>query len=387
MLKHLTLFIFFLIIAAAGKSQGEPDSLEAAEVPQCEIIAYNSTNFIMYYFARQDLDSAGIVLNDWEAACGTSEPIMRTRILLSIFSKSFSEAMSDSTAVDYVLEYLLRMESDSVAYINYPEYFGFVPVRGEYDYFTQSIADTLLKWTFYNPAELYFSELYAYVLNEPMAELQHDTIFRQTELKSFYDNRVNKYRNQPEFNFNVFTGIWMPSDNASLLGNHPVFGCQAGYHKQKMTYNVALSFRIGQSKNYYEFLHNGYIDSTRNFLGVYIGADFEREILKFRKNEIDLLAGAGYEGFDAVKVNTDDTNTENDVSHPIGSVNINFGLGYRHYLPNGRYFALQGKYNFVNYDNHGGTNLSGNSTTISLLYGGFRNENKYRALDELRYKE
>jgi len=387
MAKRLIICIFSIVFATFAFSQSKPDTLEIDETPVCETIAYNSTNLIMYYYAVQDYDSVEIVLNNWQANCGINEPIIRTRILFSILENNFNEALYDSTIVDDVLNYMKRMDTTTTAnlYYNYQYYFGFVPIREEYDYFTQCIADTLLQRIFYNPMELLFSEFYANVLIDPVKEIQLDTIYEKTEFRSYYYQRVDRYRYKNDLNLSFFTGIWIPSGNAKLLGNHPILGMQVGAHVQKMTYNLTLAFRLLKSKNEYTILRDGNIETTDRFFGGYIGIDIERELLKFGKNEFDILAGFGYDGFASVLTNTEDDNPDNDVGHSINSVNTNFGVGYRHYRSNKSYFGLQGKYNVVNYINTGGTNLSGDIITISLFFGGFSNNKKDYELNELRY--
>jgi hypothetical protein len=389
MVKKLITCVFLILLLTNGFSQSKPDTLIEEEAPDCEIIAYNATNLIMYFYAIQDYDSLEIILNDWESTCGISEPILRTRILLSILSNTFNESIYDSTIVDHILNYMMRMDTtvNEDFYYDYQEYFGYVPIRGPYDYFTQCLADTLLQFSFYNPVELLFSEFYANILIDPVKEIQVNADYENTDLRSYYHRRVEKYLSKPDFNINFFTGIWIPFDNAALLGNHPVIGMQGGIRSQKMTYNLTLAFKFIKSKNEYTILREGNLETTTNFFGGYIGADLEREMVRLRKSQIDLLAGIGYDGWDAVKVNTEDDNPDNDLSHSISSLNINFGVGYRHYLRNKTYLALQGKYNFVNYNNQGGTNFSGNTLTFSLLVGGFFNESKTYFLNELRYIE
>jgi hypothetical protein len=389
MIKRLIICTFLIVSVARAASQNIPDTLISVDSTGCEYITNNSTNLIMYFYTIQDFDSARIILDYWQTTCGISEPIVRTRILFSILENNFSETLYDSTIVDYVLNYMTRMDTttNEDLYNDYKEYFGFVPIRGEYDYFTQCIADTLLQRIFYNPMELFYSECYANVLPDAVKEIQLDTIYNKTEFRSYYDQRVDKWKQKADLNLNFFTGIWIPTGNAALLGNHPVLGCQLGAHSQKMTYNLTLAFKLGKSKNEYTIVRDGNTETTDNFFGGYIGADIEREILKLRKNEFSILAGIGYDGFESVLTNTEDDNPDNDVGHSISSINTNFGLGYRHYLSNKSYIGLQGKYNFVNYANIGGTNLSGDIITISLFIGGFINEAKYYELNELRYVE
>jgi len=389
MVKKLIISVFLLVSVTISFAQSKPDTIIGNGLTDCEAIAYNSTNLIIYFYAIQEFDSIQVVLNEWQASCGISEPIIRTRILLAIIENNFSEDIYDSLMVDFVLNYLKRIETPfpDELYNNYSYYFGYVPIRGEFDFFTQSLADTLLYLSFNNPMELFYSELYANVLAEPLKEFQHDTIYSKTGLSIYYYQRVDKYRYKPDFNLNFSAGIWVPFENASLLGNHPVVGMQGGIRSQKMTYNFSMAFRFLESKNDYAILKDGYVDTTNYFLGGYIGADIERSVFRIRKNEFSLLAGVGFDGFESLYTNTEDDNPDNDKGHPINSVNVNFGMGFRHYFPNKTYLALQGKYNFMNYGNQGGTNLAGNSLTVNLLYGRFSNKDKEYNLNELRYAE
>lgn len=389
MIKQVVVSLFLLVISFLAFADYENGELVQRDTPQCDSVSVISSEKLMYYFNKNDFDSVELVLNSWETVCGKTEPIVRLRILLAIYGGYFSEEIYDSTVVDYVINYMNRMEVTSVenTFNDYPGYFGYIPIRGDFDYFTQSLADTLLTRSFYNPIELFFSELYANVSTNALSPIQSDTIFLGTEFRDYYFERVNKYRYKPDFHYSISSGIWIPFDNATLLGNHPTIGFQAGIRVKKMTYNVALSFKFGKSKNDYEIMIDGNTQITNEFFGGYIAADIEREIFRFRKYEFDLLGGVGYDSFDAVTVNTEDADPDNDVSHVIGSVNMNFGLGFRYYLKYNRYIGLQGKYNFVNYNNPGGTNLAGNTVNITVIFGRFFNSRKDYYLNQLRYEE
>lgn len=390
MMKRFLIGILILLYAFSAYTQNSADTLAVGETADCESVARNSTSWIMYFYSKGDFDSATIVLDNWQIACGLSEPILRTRILFDICNGTFSENMYDSTIVDVLLNYMLRMDTTSLRnlYSRYPENFGFVPLRSDFDYFTQSIADSLLLRAFYDPAELFFSEFYANVLPDPVKVIFKDSDFDSTLIKSYYAQRVKKFLKKPDFHLGLYSGIWIPGGNAALLGNHPVIGIQVGVRSQnKMIYNLSIESKFSKPKNEYTILRDGIIDTSNRFGGVYLGVDVEREILKLRKNTISLLAGIGYDGFDAIKVNTEDDDLNNDNSHMISSVNTNFGLAYRHYFLKSTYFGFQGKYNIVNYSNRGGTNFAGNTLTISLSIGGFFNENKSYNLKKLRYFE
>ena len=184
---------------------------------------------------------------------------------------------------------------------------------------------------------------------------------------------------------NLFAGTWIPTGNASLLGVHPMIGIQGGIKVKKISYNLTLAFKFLNSPNKYAILYDGVIDSTNYFLGGYIGADIEREIYKGKKNEFSLLAGFGYDGFESVK--TANANEDSKAGHSINSLNTNFGLGYRYFYKKNSYIGLQAKYNIVNYNNRGGTNLMGDCFTITISIGGLTNVAKGNCLYELRYTE
>lgn len=370
-------------------AQTQNDTTSFNEPTDCEYIAGKSTYFVMKYFVAHDYDSVDLVLRDWESACGKSEPIIRMRVLMAISQNKFDESVYDSTIIYSLLNYMDRMDTAEIGnerhYENNKAYFGYIPVRGEYDYFTQSIADTLLLRTFYNPAELLFTEIYSNVLPNPIYEIQLDSIYKNTLVKSYYSQEVDIIRREPDFNLCFSAGLWMPQENASLLGNHPIIGGQAGFRKDKMTYNLSLAFRVLKSRNQYVILVDGVKDSTNYFLGGYIGIDIDRSLISCKKHQIDLLAGIGYDSFEALYQNTDDDNPDNDTRFAIGSVNMNFGLGYRYYYKARKYIGLQAKYNVVNYSNNGGTNLAGNCLTVSIIMGGLTNPGKYSRLDDLKY--
>ena len=341
----------------------------------------------MKFYKIQDYDSALLVLNDWQTACGPSEPITRTRILLAINDHAFDETIYDSTIVDDVLNYIHRMESKTPEnlYSGYESYFGYVPIRGEYDYFTQSLADTLLSREFDTPLELLFCQFYANIVLNPLKAIQTDTLYNNTEIKTYYRHRTEKCLAYPGFNLNLFSGIWIPTGNASLLGNHPLIGLQGGVKFKKMTIYLTLAFKFVNSANDYVILKDGYYDTTNYFFGGYIGLDTEREIYKRKKHEIDLLAGIGYDGFQSIKI--ENNNTDPNAGHSINSLNTNFGMGYRYFYKKNKYIGLQAKYNIVNYNNKGGTNLMGDCYTITISIGGFSQSQKENCLYELRYTE
>ena len=187
------------------------------------------------------------------------------------------------------------------------------------------------------------------------------------------DAQTNLALSNFDLHSSIFTGIWLPTGSAKLLGNHPLFGFQVGFYHKKMTYNLTADFKWMASRNEYQVLRDANLETTKNFFGGYFGLDLSRELARFKKHQIDILAGIGFDGFDALESTTGSSAAGGENGRSINSLNINTGLGYKYFFKNKAYIGLQGKYNFVNYKNTGGTDLSGNNITISLLLGGFLN--------------
>jgi hypothetical protein len=84
------------------------------------------------------------------------------------------------------------------------------------------------------------------------------------------------------------------------------------------------------------------------------------------------------DGFDAVK------GSKNVEGKSFFSLNINAGLGWRWLTRDGTYLGFEMRHNFNNYDNPGGTDLSGNSLTGRMLIGILKNDSKKRQTDYLK---
>ncbi len=387
MVKQIFAIVLLFSISASINAQENLDKLMTKKAPNCRDIAFNSSELIINYYHQGKTDSIEIVLKYWEDNCGISEPLMRMKILLSIEKHAFSESLYDSTIIYHIINYDNRKNAKNPNYVYnfYGHYFGYVPLKKEYDNFTVELAEKLKQKQRKNSLELYFCKLYANELEKPIKELRENPAYNNTKLRGYYNKEIEKYIHMPDYHMGFLSGIWIPKGNLELLGNHPVFGFQMGIRKNKMTYDFTIALKFVNSKNDYFILKDGQIDTTNYFLGGYIGLDMDREMFKIGKSEINLLGGIAYDGFDATKTNTYDNNPDNDKSNSINSLNLNIGLGFKYFINRNWYVALQGKYNFVNYKNKGGTDFSGNSITITILTGSFMNAIKSYHLDALKY--
>lgn len=200
-----------------------------------------------------------------------------------------------------------------------------------------------------------------------------------------YLSAIRECEEQMEGHWALFAGAWYPFDNLNLVGTHPVIGGKLGIKYRRLILDLSVNIKFGNSANHYQVFKDDSLYDTRVFLGVFLGIDAGFEVLKHKKHEIDLIGGFGYEGFDALR-DVHSKVSSDKVSVTLRSLNLNLGLGYRFYISSTTYIGLQGRYNFLNFLNHKGTNLSGNAMEFYILIGNSGNNYKssrLRMLDVL----
>jgi hypothetical protein len=202
-------------------------------------------------------------------------------------------------------------------------------------------------------------------------------------LQNRYFSAVDEYLNYQEMHMSWLTGIWIPTGDIEVLGNHPDMGFQIGYKKNKMSYDMTLTFKWGDTPTPYwarRTKSNNSRELTREFFGGYFGFDVGRDLIVSKRHELQALFGLGFDGFDVFADNG---------SMPVESVasyNFNFGLGYRYYLSSSFYMGLRVKYNVVDYTLNNVIDFTGNPITIHFAVGGLYNLAKKNNLDRLEYR-
>ncbi len=166
-----------------------------------------------------------------------------------------------------------------------------------------------------------------------------------------------------KFNCILFPGLWIPTGDNKLLGIHPEIGFGLGILLNRVEINYFMQFKFLNSKNTYIVTENNRSYETREFFGGYIGIEISYFYINFNLISFYISGGIGFDGFDALEEN-------NEHAHKsINSLNINIGYGCRYFINENKRNYVFGhiKYNFVNYKNDNGTDLSGN--TISIRFG------------------
>lgn len=352
----------------------------------CADISYNSSEHFIKYMENNQLDSVAALLNYWEKRCGTREPIYRAKILWALKQGNFNKDLLSSGSLENLFSYKSRFDiiknANYYSYDKYESYYGFVPVGQDFDNYTKSLATNLKKNYKEESMEYLLAEFYSDDRDAIFKKIQkknHD--YESSDLVKEYYEKVDFYRNLGEYNTALVTGVWLPTGAMTKIGVHPQLGIQIGSKHKKMNYDLTMVFKFIDSPNEYMARRDkkSKPELTDNFFGVYAGLDVGRNIYAKNRQEIQALAGIGYDSFSALEKDED----KNLKVAATSSYNINLGLGYRYYITDTFYLGLRAKYNIVDYTLNNVIDFTGNPITVQLTFGGLSNVFKHKGLKSL----
>ena len=408
-MKKLTTLTFLCLLSLssfAQKSNSAIEQMMTRHAPDMYDVSYNIATLVPGLYRENKIDTVSAMLAYSEDHFGSTYVTVPMRILLQIKDGTFKEELKKADAgtgtdgdyyEQYIIAYLVNYHNLHYGTINFGNY---EEVRKDYDAYFAFLADvagSLVDKPGLTPVAQFLVK-YLHQPSEAMMDELDRPAYNNTRLQKAWRAYVNKNRHFSGTSIGLIGGVWMPQGNLSTLGAHPYLGFLLGGKIDKLTIDLDINFRFLKSPNYYFVQVDGLQYATNYFFGGYIGADGAYELFRNKKNEIDVLAGVAYSGFDAFKDNSSNNNNNNNNNGPQKSVNtfeVNVGAGYRYYIrhtyhnnrsrwntqtrqsENLTYLGLQAKYNFDNYNNTGGTDLTGNSFTISVIYGGFSRRSKY----------
>lgn len=392
MFKKIVLY-FVLSFVGSSLSWGQDfDKLLKGKV-HCQGISYNSAEYYVRYMQQNQTDSIVPLLNYWEQKCGEREPIYRAKMLLALKQGKFSEDFLGSGALQNLFNYRNRQDiinsADFYAYDTFQSAYGFIPPGQNFDRYTKALAQELKSRYDETSIEYLFAEFYGGETDAIFSKIQqNDYGYKESPLVKEYYKTVALYRKMLEWHMAFFSGIWMPTGELSILGNHPEIGIQFGVKSGKMNYDLTMSFKFIQAKNDYYAIRkggDGKPELTDKFFGGYFGLDVGRDIYAKNRHEIQAIGGIAYDGFDTFEKDKD---KDEKRSTSTSSYNFNLGLGYRYYVTDSFYLGLRAKYNVVDYTSNNVIDYKGNHITVSVVVGNlnnaFRNKNLKALKQEIR---
>jgi opacity protein-like surface antigen len=336
----------------------------------CDDVQYNAFQLIPKYYNQNKYDSIEFFLEYWENKCGPSEYSFRVKTLLRIQNGTFHDEYvgpREYNMLTYFRDYIewkLLMDSTqsnplAFYHANYQDaglIFRFNSVTAEmakriYEKYEMDLScDELAILALYreNPDE------FKSIANSCPNGILYQYVAKEEEAirKALYGNIA------------LISGLWIPQGNLSTLGAHPSLGFLFGLQKNRWLFDITLLFRFIKSKNTYQVMFEDQLYDTDHFFGGYVGLDVNYQLSTFSSHRVYALSGIAYDGFDALEDKDDD-----DFTKSIGSLNLNLGLGIKWMINDHLYIGTEWRYNFVDYNNRGGTDLSGNTQSIRLVFG------------------
>jgi len=204
-------------------------------------------------------------------------------------------------------------------------------------------------------------------VQNPMADIRQKRKLYPA-LDSLFTKRAIIVRNSVRGNFAYSFGMWAPQGNAVRLGVHPSAGLLLGGRNKLNEYNINISLRFGRTPQDYTVLRNNVLYNRHFYEGGYGGFEYTRYLYHSLYFEAGITGGIGYDSFD---IANDKDDNSNDYLKPLemGSLNLNAGFRINFFLNPRLYLGMDGKFNYVDYKNRGGSPVDGNAYTITMFFG------------------
>lgn len=363
MQRKIFLYLLFILCCTNNALKAQTIREEMTKsYPTCNDVYMNALNVLPKLYRRNVFDSMYIALDIWKEACGDIPEIKYTTLLLSIDQATFKDSVLDSSIIDLLVNY-----SNSYHFIQRNRGIYYEREKSFYK-FSSGWASLIIKSKMLNENERLICKVFTDEINDPVFEIKTNPE-KYLLFTKLVKQDEEAQRKQPRSNTTLMTGIWMPTGKLKLLGSHPSAGFQFGLRKGRNQTDFTVHLRFLKSASTFLVNRNNTLYESDAYFGGYIGLDYTYFLTSSGQIEFGLMGGLGYDGFDLFKSNN---NYQYLRPLSIGSLNLNGGLKFNFFVSSAFYFGLQGRYNWINYNNKGGTDMSGNAFSIDLIFGKYR---------------
>jgi hypothetical protein len=203
---------------------------------------------------------------------------------------------------------------------------------------------------------------------ERLFEAIRSLSYERTPLQHAYLERVSEVvrtEGQPTYHYSFYSGIWVPSGQNELLGSHMGVGATFGLIQRGWQLDGNFGYRFISSKDDYDVMQDGSLRSTHTFSDLFLGVDLSHELIHFAGFELDALGGIGYEGLNAI------ASRNEEETKWLSTLNLNLGGRLKYYINAFQtiYIGVDTRYNWLDWNNEGGTALSGDAITVMFTLG------------------
>ncbi len=409
MKSTLTILLLALSICSntfAQVNDKDITQMMSQTVPDRSQISYNTAKQLPRLYREGKQDTLKAVVEYYLKTLGMGYTITPYLIIEKISKRSFNEELPNFAVIDtytyHKLSYREYYEENIFKYLEWYRHLADMVKRDKYDIevndtydayltFIRSLAKEQINKAYLSPVEKFLLQFYINPTDSIYPMLKGEQ-FNGTSLQRAYKVYQKSSTSLTGLHSSFLFGAWCPTGNLSLIGVHPDIGLGFGGRINKLTLDAAINVRFLKSpKDYFIQVDSNYY-TTNYFLGAYIGLNAAYELHRKKSHELDVLIGFGYDVMDALPGDNKSGSPTKGLVKSLGSANGNFGLEYKLFVSQKtttrqifNYISLALKYNVMQYDNAGGTNLTGNAFTFSFNYGGYNRKIHNFYNDPLKY--
>jgi hypothetical protein len=382
------------LVSCAAVSKRMPATLEqmhgllTTEHPgQCGVYHYNFERQTPRLYSEKQIDSIYNIIDFLKIQCGPTSNLEITQLLLLLEQRRYDDSLVGSMTVPQMLwyrseeEYLFNWRKWSYIYGS-PEFSDNTHER--FLEFRSALAKNAATDSISAPAGRAIGLLYSGSFDSSFTLIQSKEM-RGTKLGNCYEDYVVRVKNMfpARGNIALFSGSWRPQGNNRFLGNHPEIGIQFGSEWKSWRADGVISYRFSSAKDSFLVDSLGQIVATNTFNSWLFGIEGGFKFVDFSRFSSDLFVGIGYDVIFSVSLAGDPNSLK---SHK--SLGASAGLRTRYFLDKSSGWYIGGimRYSLVDYGNKGGTDLSGNALSISLVTGFSLHETLHQFLKKLNYK-
>lgn len=321
------------------------------------------------------------IIVEWEKIKGLTEPVFRAKILID-FKENKLKIPEDwqyfhNNMIKYI-ERITNKSSKNTLEYNGEKYVEFIKLNSEFDKFTIDFASKIIEKYDTNTIEFIICELYTNKTYEKFYKKIKQ--YESSEVHDSYIEIIEQQKKSFELRLLGSIGLCAPMGKLSNTGFDSSFEltiASLNYKSNIVQFNIVrLRNENSTDSIFFKFDNENY--RAKFVAPLSIGLSYGRNVLYYKKNEINILAGFSYQFYD---ISFNDENIYTD-GH-FETISANFSTEYFYHWHN---FLLGTKIrcNFVNYSNSMFNGYKGGYFEF-LLTGGISFSNKYRKLKILEY--